>query len=92
MRILGYLDTKGYNTTVFKHETKFLIKFETELLEQTYKFRESEELQTLEDIKQMVDVDFLVEVENRFGYMYKDSNQMLGRFFESQDENWEGII
>jgi len=92
MRIVGYLDTKGYKTTVFKHESKFLIKFETELFEQTYKFRASDELDSLKDIKALVDVEFLVAVEERFGYMYKNSNEMLGRFIEEKKEDWEEII
>jgi hypothetical protein len=92
MRIIGYLDTKEYKTTVFKHETKFLVKFETALFEQTYKFRETEQLQTLEDIKKLVDIDFLVGVEDRFGFMYRDSNEMLGRYIADQEEEWEEII
>ncbi len=92
MRILGYLDTKGYKTTVFKHESKFLVKFETDLFEQTYKFRESDELTSLDAIKEMIDVDFLVGVEERFGQMYKDSNELLGRFMEFKSDEWEEII
>ncbi len=92
MRVIGNIKTKGYNTTVFKHETKFLVKFETDLFEQIYKFRETEQLNSLEAIKELIDITFLVKVEQRFGQMYKDSSEMLGRFIEATEENWEEII
>lgn len=92
MRILGYLDTPQYKTTVFKTDTKILVKFETPLFEQTFKFRETDTLQTLEDVKKMIDIDFLLTIENRFGEMYRDSNQLLGRFIKDQEEEWEEII
>ncbi len=45
MRIIGYLDTKGYKTTVFKNNERFIVKFEADMLEQTFKFDASDHLQ-----------------------------------------------
>lgn len=53
MRIVGYLETAEIKTTVFRHDEKFMVKFETTLFEQTFKFRASEKVNTFKDIKHL---------------------------------------
>jgi len=92
MRIIGYLETRGYKTTVFKNNDRFIIKFEADLFEQTFKFRESEKIANLNDIKKMVDFSFLAAVEERFKEMYKSRNELLKRYLEQHEDEWEEII
>lgn len=92
MRIIGYLETRGYKTTVFKNNDRFILKFEADLFEQTFKFRENEKIANLNDIKNMVDFAFLAAVEERFKEMYKSRNALLKRYLEQHEDEWEEII
>jgi hypothetical protein len=49
MRIIGEFDRQGIKITVFKMNDRISIKFEYNLLEQTYKFRDGSGIATLED-------------------------------------------
>ncbi len=71
MRIIGFLDTKGYKTTVFKNNEKFIVKFESELFEQVFKFKESSKIEGLNHIRNLIDDDFLKEIEMRSGKCLK---------------------
>lgn len=92
MRIVGYLETAEIKTTVFRHDEKFMVKFETTLFEQTFKFRASEKVNTFKDIEALVDKQFVEEVKERFNEMYESSNSLLGRFLDDHEEDWEEII
>jgi hypothetical protein len=92
MRIIGYLDTKGYKTTVFKNNDKFILKFESDLFEQTFKFRESDKIANLKHIKNLVDSEFLSAVEDRFREMYLCSGRLLERFIDFHEDDWIEII
>lgn len=63
MRIVGEIEHPVLKITLFKNDGKFSVKFETALLEQTYKFRDDERLQTVEDVKKIVDNVFIQKVE-----------------------------
>ena len=39
---------------------RYVLKLEANLLEQTYKFNEDDNLRTFEDVKKLVDEDFLI--------------------------------
>lgn len=93
MRVIGYLDTKGYKTTVFKNNDRFLVKFEADLLEQTFKFRESDQIKGLPDIKLLINQSFLADVNERFVQMEESCRKRLMQFVDTQQEDtWEEII
>ncbi len=93
MRVIGYIDTKGYKTTVFKNNERFIVKFEADMLEQTFKFDASEQLQGLNDLKLLVDAPFQNAVIQRFKEMYEQKKALLHQHAETQEEDeWEEII
>lgn len=86
MRIIGHIEHPVLKITVFKMDNKLSVKFETGLYEQTYKFRESEELQDMESIQKLVDAPFIQLVEQHFGQMHRVKNDALSRFLPAEDE------
>ena len=77
MRIIGYLDFPGVKTTVFKMDNRLSVKFETGLYEQTYKFREGEGADSLEEVKKIVNEHFFKSVTAQFQQMHALRNQGL---------------
>ncbi|MBK8877682.1 MAG: hypothetical protein IPN74_03775 [Haliscomenobacter sp.] len=71
MRIIGYLETPGMKTTVFKMDNRLSVKFETGHYEQTYKFRSGEGIDTLEDVQALIGEAFVREVARLFREMHK---------------------
>lgn len=63
MRIIGYIDHADLKITVFKMNNKISIKLESDLLEQTYKYRTSPILESLEDVKRLVTSEWIAKVE-----------------------------
>jgi hypothetical protein len=64
MRVVGEIDHPRMKITIFKNDGKFSLKFEANLLEQIYKFREDPRLESVEDVKKMLDTEFIEKVEN----------------------------
>ena len=92
MRIVGYLDTQGYKTTVFKNNNRLIVKFEADNLEQTFKFPASAQLQTLRDIELLLTPVFYHRVVQRFKEMYENQKLLLHELKEAEDESWDEII
>jgi hypothetical protein len=79
MRIIGEINHPTLKITVFKNEGKCSVKFEAGLLEQIYKFRDDERLQTFEDIQRLVDESFIQKVEEILRGMLDARLDMLER-------------
>jgi hypothetical protein len=79
MRIIGEINHPTLKITVFKNEGKCSVKFEAGLLEQIYKFRDDERLQTFEDIQKIVDESFIQKVEEILRGMLDARLDMLER-------------
>ncbi len=92
MRIIGYLGHPGLKTTVFKMDNRLSVKFETGLYEQTYKFREGEGADTLEDVQRLVDEGFFSGVLELFQHMHALRNQRLSALAASDFSEFEEII
>jgi len=92
MRIIGYLDTEGYKTTVFKNNDRFIVKFESGLYEQVFKFRETDKIESLNNIKDLIDTEFLKEVNHRFIEMHNTKVSLLRRFMDTHEDTWEEIV
>ena len=66
MRIAGEIPHPILKITVLQMNNRYVLKLEANLLEQTYKFNEDDNLRTFEDVKKLVDEDFLTECIKRF--------------------------
>lgn len=92
MRIIGNIDHPALKITVFKMDNKLSVKFETGLYEQTFKFRESNELSDLATMQTLVDEQFMNEVLENFGRMHRAKNEALQRFSPKEEAEFEEII
>jgi len=93
MRIVGYIEHPSLKITVFQMDNKMSIKFETGMYEQTYKFRNMDELKSMEDLKKLVSGDFVNNVLQEFQRMHKIKNDALEVFLpQEEDEEFEEII
>ncbi len=93
MRIIGYIEHPSIKITVFNMDSKFSIKFETSMYEQTYKVRPMPSISGIDDIKKLVNAAFIEEVMQQFGIMNRISNAALERFLPVVDEDeFEEII
>lgn len=93
MRIIGYLEHPRLKITVFKMDNKLSVKFETGMMEQTYKYRTQQGLESITDIEKLVDADFTTKVEALFSQMQKESFAAYERLLPDQEEDeFEAII
>lgn len=92
MRIVGDIPHPSLKITIFLHDSKYAVKFESGLYEQTYKFRSGDTLQTVEDIKAIVDVDFIKQVMASLPKMHQHKLEAMGRWQSAEEEEFEEII
>ena len=93
MRIIGHIEHPAMKITVFKMDNKLSVKFETGLYEQTYKFRESLELTSFEDVQRLVDEAFCAFILKQFEEMHRAKNEALARCLPAQqDDVFDEII
>ncbi|MBL0098656.1 MAG: hypothetical protein IPP49_00200 [Saprospiraceae bacterium] len=69
MRIIGEFDLDQIKVTVFKMNERVSVKFEFNLLEQVYKFRDGSGINTTEDIKKLCTEEFSVNIKQIFSQM-----------------------
>ena len=79
MRIVGDIEHPRLKITIFKMDERYSIKFESGLYEQTYKIRSSETINSPEDVKALVDTDWLSDVETILKHMHRSSIQAQQR-------------
>ncbi len=92
MRIVGEIPHPVMKITLFKMDTKYSIKFEDALFEQTYKFREGDTIQSIQDIYKLVDESFLKEVETILQNMKALSSSALEKARKNTLDEFEEII
>jgi hypothetical protein len=79
MRILGNIDHPEWKITVFKMDNRISVKLETGMYEQIYKFRTGEGIETIEDMRQWTDADFLQAAGRLFASMHQNSLGAISR-------------
>lgn len=92
MRIIGEIPHPHLKITVFKLENKFNVAFETPSCIQTFKIKQTSELERFEDIKKLVNDEFISIVNNRFGPMTDQLNHALKAALEDNDQEEFDII
>jgi hypothetical protein len=93
MRIIGYIEHPVLKITIFKMDNKFSVKLESGLYEQTYKFRQSDDINGPEDIRKIVDEAFIAGVLEMLDQMHRIKNKAIERGLpSSEDDEFEEII
>ena len=92
MRIIGEIPHSSLKITVFEMGNRLSVKFEFGLMEQTYKFRKGDGLQTFNDVHKMLDKEFVDRVAEQFSQMEKVKSGLTRRFYPRLDREFEEII
>jgi hypothetical protein len=92
MRVVGEIDHARMKITIFKNDGKFSLKFEANLLEQIYKFREDPRLESVEDVKKMLDTEFIEKVENILRGMKAAQLSAMERGFPVDADEFDVIL
>ncbi len=93
MRIVGDIPHPTLKITLFLHDSKYSVKFESGLYELTYKFRSGDMIDSVEAIKAIVDDQFIVEVMTTLPKMHQQKLGGIGRFIAGkEEEEFEEII
>jgi len=85
MRIVGDIPHPTLKITLFLHDSKYSVKFESGLYEMTYKFRSGEEIDSVEAIKAIVDQQFIAEVMEALPKMHQQKLGGIRRWIEGKE-------
>lgn len=89
MRIAGHIEHPVLKITIFQMDNRFTVKFEDGTLEQAYKFRQSETINSAADIRQLVDAQFIQDVLQQMKALRNIHQDALARFQPEADEDDE---
>ena len=92
MRIVGDIPHPSMKITIFLHDSKYAVKFESGLYEQTYKFRSGDLIQSVEDIKSLIDSEMIRDVQSELTKMHQRKLATVSRWSNEQEEEFEEII
>ncbi|MCO4293831.1 hypothetical protein NF867_13250 [Solitalea sp. MAHUQ-68] len=79
MRIIEEISFPGCKVSILAMNQKFILKFEKGNLEQTYKVAEIDLIFGLDDVKKLLNEEFLTQVMNRFKQMDNDFDEQLAQ-------------
>lgn len=79
MRIVGQIEHPVIKITVMQMNNRYVLKLEANMLEQTYKFNEDDNLRSMADIEKIVDETFLNECIKRFSDMNRSRGEAYQR-------------
>ncbi|MBC7884100.1 MAG: hypothetical protein H7X99_01395 [Saprospiraceae bacterium] len=92
MRILGEFDKGNIKITVFKMNERVSVKFEENLLEQTYKFRDGSLINTLTDVQRFCSDSTIDKINRIFTDMAKARSYAIEAMVEGEEESFDEII
>lgn len=93
MRIVGDIPHPILKITIFLHDSKYSVKFESGLYELTYKFRSGEDIDSAAAIKSIVDDQFIAEVTATLPKLHQQKLDGIGRWLAGKEaETFEEII
>jgi hypothetical protein len=92
MRIVGEIEHPRLKISIFKNDGKFSIKFESGLLEQIYKFRDDDRLASVDDVKQLIDSNFVEKAEEILRGMYAMKMETMQRHLAQPEEDEFEVI
>lgn len=93
MRIVGEIPHPILKITVFLHDSKYSIKFESGLYEMTYKFRSGDLIDSIEAIQSIIDESFIAEVMKTIPKMHQQKLLAIERWKKNEkEEEFDEII
>ncbi len=94
MRIAGEIEHPVLKITIFQMDNRFTVKFEDGTIEQAYKFRKSEAINSAADIRKLVDERFQEQVMEQMKALRQLHQEVLQRFQPEieEDDEFEEII
>jgi len=92
MRIVGNIEYPGAKVTIFHYENRYSVKIENDRFEQTYKIRRGPGVDTVEEVKTLIDATFIQDVIQNFQTMNKIQLDAWGRVMKIQEDEFEEII
>ena len=92
MRIIGNIDHPTLKITAFQHDGKLSVKFEVGLMEQLFKFRESEQLNDFKGLEKLIDAAFIGGVLKTFQQMHKTREAAMSMYLRTADEDEFPVI
>lgn len=87
MRIIGNIDHPTLKVTAFQYDGKLSVKFEVGLMEQTFKFRESEQLKDFAGLEKLIDATFIGQVLANFKNMHQAREGAMKLYMEAVEED-----
>ena len=91
MRVIAHLPHPTIKITVFKNDGRFPVQFERDGLSQIYRFRQGEHLNTLDDVKKLVNEDLLRTVQEQFSVMAAAHSRALATFAPAPEDDDAGL-
>lgn len=79
MRIIGRIPHPSMQISVFSNDGRFPVQFELSGQSQIYRFRQSDTIKGLDDIKKLVDSDFTNCVMQQFRAMKRIQSEVFER-------------
>jgi hypothetical protein len=76
MRIIDSIPHPSISISIFQMNDKYIVKFEAGPMEQVFKFL-LEDVKSLENLKTLINDDFITEVRKRFNEMFMQMKSVL---------------
>ncbi len=92
MRIVGDIAHPEIKITIFKNDGLFSVKCESGLIEQIFKFRDNEHLQSEQDVKKIFDTAFIKKIEENLKNLHQERELAYIRHFKLADEGFPELI
>ncbi|MFZ1749453.1 MAG: hypothetical protein WAU01_04655 [Saprospiraceae bacterium] len=92
MRIIGEFDIDGIKTTVFVMNERISVKYEYQLMEQTYKFRDGSGIQSLADVERFSMEKTSERIKQIFTEMAKIRTEALVSMATEEDDEFDVIL
>lgn len=92
MRLLANIPHPILRISIFTNENRLILKLESGLYEQTYKFREGVGIDNVESIKAIVDEDFCSEVLKIVNLQNKLMLTQISKNTKTQENDFPVII
>lgn len=80
MRILGTIPHQAVKISVFYFNERYIVKLEMGLMEQTFKIRESDEIDSFVKVTSLITDEFIEQTIKRFKEMSED----IGKLFKNE--------
>ncbi len=91
MRVVGDIAHQYCKITIFQTTSRFSVKFEQGVFEQTYKFRIGDAINTVNDVKKIVTETFIQQVIDQFHVMGSIKEKAFSQFMTNALDEFDEI-